>query len=72
MSEIIANSNATVTTDVIVFENVADQYVKDENVQIHFTILNDSKIHPDADRIGLIRVNHPFVFVFSKSHWIFV
>lgn len=42
--------------DVVVFENVADQYVKGEDVHVDFTILNHSEIHPDEDRIGLIRV----------------
>ena len=61
MAEMLVNSNAITadqtTHDTVVFENVADQYVKGEDVHLDFTILNNSKIHPDEDRIGLIRVN---------------
>jgi hypothetical protein len=42
--------------DRVVFENVADQYPKGENVTAFFTILQDIKTDPDADRIGLLRV----------------
>jgi hypothetical protein len=46
--------------DQVVFENVADQYVKGENVTSYFTILNDTKANPSEDQIGLLRVCHPF------------
>jgi hypothetical protein len=42
--------------DRVVFEAVADQYVKGENVTAFFTILQDVKINTDEDRIGLLRV----------------
>jgi hypothetical protein len=42
--------------DRVVFENVADQYVKGEAVTAFFTILHDVKIYPDEDQIGLLRV----------------
>jgi len=43
--------------DQVVFENVADQYVKGENVIAHFTILHDIQVNPDEDQIGLLRVS---------------
>lgn len=42
--------------DQVVFENVADQYVKGENVTAHFTILHDIKVNSTEDQIGLLRV----------------
>ena len=42
--------------DRVVFENVADQYVKGENVIAFFTISQDIKVNPNADEIGLLRV----------------
>jgi hypothetical protein len=42
--------------DRVVFENVADQYVKGEAVTAFFTILHDVKVYPDEDQIGLLRV----------------
>jgi len=44
--------------DQVVFENVADQYVKGEDVTSYFTILNDTKANPIEDQIGLLRVCH--------------
>lgn len=40
----------------VVFENVADQYQKGEDVTAFFTILQDIKVNPETDRIGLLRV----------------
>jgi len=42
--------------DRVVFEAVAEQYVKGENVTAFFTILQDVKINSNEDRIGLLRV----------------
>lgn len=42
--------------DRVVFENVADQYVKGADVTAFFTILQDIKINPDENQIGLLRV----------------
>jgi hypothetical protein len=42
--------------DRVVFENVADQYVKGEDVTAFFTILQDIKVNADEDQIGLLRV----------------
>jgi chromosome segregation ATPase len=42
--------------DQVVFENVADQYVKGEDVTAFFTIVNDIKVNPEVDQIGLLRV----------------
>lgn len=49
-------STDPINQDAVVFENVADQYIKGEDVHIEFTILNQQKINVKADRIGLIRV----------------
>ena len=43
--------------DQVVFENVADQYVKGKNVTGHFTVSLDLNINHNEDRIGLIRVS---------------
>ena len=46
----------------VLFENVPDQYVKGDDVTVFFTILNDIKVNPDEDQIGLSRVRtffHP-------------
>ena len=48
--------------DQVVFEHVADQYVKGEHVTAHFTILNDIKANPTEDQIGLLRVCHTSSF----------
>ncbi|CAF4973984.1 unnamed protein product, partial [Rotaria sp. Silwood1] len=45
-----------VQDDRVVFENVADQYVKGADVTAFFTILHDIKVNPDEDQIGLLRV----------------
>lgn len=42
--------------DRVVFENVADQYAKGQDVTAFFTILQDIKTNPDTDQIGLLRV----------------
>ncbi|CAF0936499.1 unnamed protein product [Rotaria sordida] len=42
--------------DRVVFENVADQYVKGADVTAFFTIIHDIKVNPDEDQIGLLRV----------------
>jgi hypothetical protein len=42
--------------DRVVFENVADQYVKGEDVTAFFTILHEIKVNADEDQIGLLRV----------------
>ncbi|CAF1054697.1 unnamed protein product [Rotaria sordida] len=42
--------------DQVVFENVADHYVKGEDVTAYFTILNDIKVNLNDDQIGLLRV----------------
>jgi hypothetical protein len=51
--------------DQVVFENIPDQYVKGEDITLHFTILNDNKVNLNEDRIGLLRVNsllfHSFI-----------
>ncbi|UJR14228.1 hypothetical protein I4U23_001220 [Adineta vaga] len=49
------NSNIDERQDQVVFENVADQYVKGEDLTVHFTILNDEKIDLTEDSIGLLR-----------------
>jgi hypothetical protein len=51
--------------DQVVFENVADQYVKGEDVTSYFTILNDTKANPSEDQIGLLRVCHSFRLLIS-------
>lgn len=40
----------------VLFENIAEEYVKGDDITIFFTIVNDGKINPDADRIGLTRI----------------
>jgi hypothetical protein len=42
--------------DGIVFHDVAEQYVKDQDVTAFFTISHSVKINPDEDQIGLLRV----------------
>ena len=42
--------------DQVVFENIPDQYVKGEDVIVHFTILNDIMGHQNEFQIGLSRV----------------
>jgi len=44
--------------DRVVFENVADQYVKGADVTAFFTILHDIKVNPEEDQIGLLRVGY--------------
>lgn len=44
----------------VLFENVPDQYVKGDDVTVFFTILNDIKVNPDDDQIGLSRVRTSF------------
>ncbi|CAF2265531.1 unnamed protein product [Rotaria magnacalcarata] len=44
--------------DRVVFENVADQYVKGADVTAYFTILHDIKVNPKEDQIGLLRVGY--------------
>jgi hypothetical protein len=65
MSEItihrtLTNSATDNTTrerhDQVVFENVADQYAKGQDVTAHFTVLNDAKIDASEHQIGLLRV----------------
>ena len=46
----------------VLFENIAEEYVKGDDITVFFTIVNDGKINPDADRIGLTRVRN-FVFL---------
>jgi hypothetical protein len=43
-------------SEQVLFENVPDQYVKGDDVTVFFTILNDTKVNPDEDQIGLARV----------------
>lgn len=40
----------------VLFENIAEEYVKGDDITIFFTIVNDGQINPDADRIGLARI----------------
>lgn len=49
-----------IALDRVVFENVADQYVKGEDVTAFFTVLPDVKINPNEDQIGLLRVRNFF------------
>ncbi|CAF1411568.1 unnamed protein product [Adineta steineri] len=42
--------------DQIVFENVADQYVKGDDVTVHFIISNNIMIDLSDDYIGLLRI----------------
>jgi hypothetical protein len=42
--------------DQVIFENVADQYVKGDDVTAFFTIVQDIKVNPNEDEIGLLRV----------------
>lgn len=49
--------------DRVVFENVADQYVKGEDVTAFFTIFQDIKVNSDEDQIGLLRVRN-FIHTF--------
>ncbi|CAF3170317.1 unnamed protein product [Rotaria socialis] len=44
--------------DRVVFENVADQYVKGADVTAFFTILHDIKVNSEEDQIGLLRVGY--------------
>jgi hypothetical protein len=53
--------------DQVVFENVADQYVKGENVTAHFTILHDIKVNSKEDHIGLLRVCKNLVLLFESN-----
>jgi hypothetical protein len=48
--------------DRVVFENVADQYVKGENVPAFFTVLQDIKVNAEEDQIGLLRVRIRLLF----------
>ena len=50
----------------VLFENIAEEYVKGDDITVFFTIVNDGKINPDADRIGLTRVRN---FVFLHLPW---
>ncbi len=59
----MSNSPVNGNQDQVVFENVADQYVKGENVTAYFTILHDTKVNPTEDQIGLLRVSQNY-FVF--------
>jgi hypothetical protein len=62
----MANSPVNGNQDQVVFENVADQYVKGENVTAYFTILHDTKVNPSEDHIGLLRVSLKlFLFLFN-------
>ena len=51
----------------VLFENIAEEYVKGDDITIFFTIVNDGQINPDADRIGLARVKI-FVLYFDQCH----
>jgi hypothetical protein len=50
--------------DRVVFENVADQYVKGEDITAFFTIHHGIEINPDEDQIGLLRVYIQFRLCF--------
>jgi hypothetical protein len=50
--------------DRVIFENVPDQYVKGEDVTAFFTIVQDIKVDPEEDRIGLLRVRMIYLFYF--------
>ena len=50
--------------DQVVFENVADQYVKGEDVTVFFTILQDIKVNSEEDQVGLLRVRICFLSYF--------
>jgi hypothetical protein len=56
--------------DQVVFENVADQYVKGEDVTAHFIILNGIQININEDQIGLLRVC-PFCFDYNQIIYLF-
>ena len=49
--------------DQVVFENVADQYVKGEDVTAQFTIIYDSEVNSNDDQIGLLRVSLLFFYL---------
>jgi hypothetical protein len=53
--------------DRVVFENVADQYVKGEDVTAFFTILQDIKVNAEEDQIGLLRVR-----IISSLYYLFL
>jgi hypothetical protein len=56
--------------DQVVFQNVADQYVKGEDVAAFFTISKDITVNPDEDQIGLLRVYILFqIFLFFKNNF---
>ena len=48
--------------DQVVFENVADQYVKGEDVTVRFIVFNDTVVDPAEHQIGLLRVG-----IFSRD-----
>jgi hypothetical protein len=52
--------------DQVVFENVADQYVKGDDVTAFFTVVHDTKDNSDEHEIGLFRV---CFFVFFKKYF---
>lgn len=54
----------------VVFENVADQYVKGEDVTAFFTTSNGTKVTPTEDQIGILRV-YKFSFVFFNIFTLF-
>lgn len=40
----------------VLFENIPEEYIQGDDITVFFTVTNDGKINPDADRIGLTRV----------------
>lgn len=58
--------------DRVVFENVADQYIKGADVTVFFTILHDIKINPDEDQIGILRVRFIMLFLFILYKILFI
>ena len=56
----------------IIFEDVADQYIKGEDVIVHFSSSTETKINPDEDQIGLIRVSSRKNFLIRREKFTFV
>ncbi len=60
--------------DGVSFQNVANQYVKGEEITAFFTISRDTKVNPDGDQIGLIRVYKfylKFFYIFAFIDWLY-
>lgn len=51
--------------DQVLFNDVADQYIKGQDIIAYFTVLTSQQIDPNRDQIGLIRVLISLIFIHS-------